>query len=70
VVHGFTPVPRGRLATRIGEKSAERKVCQRRFFMSRVNPRPTRLANMSRLPFAKALRIKSRDPHSYLRPYD
>jgi hypothetical protein len=34
---------------RLGEKAAERKVWQRRFFMSR-------------LPFAKALRVKSREP--------
>jgi hypothetical protein len=36
----------------IGEKSAERKCFQRRFFMSRVNPRPTRLADMLRLSYA------------------
>jgi hypothetical protein len=30
----------------LGEKAAERNVCQRRFFMSRLKPRPTMLANV------------------------
>jgi hypothetical protein len=37
---------------RLGEKSAERKVCQRHFFRSRLKPRPTKLPSTSRLVFA------------------